>query len=375
MSYSLNKNGKLKLDLGQNKTYEIIIGAYNLSRIGDYLKRRLPANSFFIVTSPVINNLYGKQLESSISNAGFLPDNILIAEVPEGEESKSVDYWLELLGKIYKFDSAIQRQTMILNLGGGVIGDLGGFVAAAYRRGIDYIQIPTTLLANVDSAVGGKVGIDFRNAKNLIGAFYQPKLVWVDLSLLKSLDKRQIRSGLSEIIKYAMICDADLFAYLEEHIYDVLALDMDALKHVVEVSYSIKAEIVQADEFDRNGVRAKLNFGHTVGHAIEAAAGYSSYTHGEAVAIGMVAACEIAQCLGMFSKSQTKALEDLLVRVGLPVRACNVGLEPVMDSLLHDKKFVRGKNRFVLPSSIGRVELIEDVDEGIIRQVVADRLE
>ncbi len=368
------ENKKLKVELGPDRSYEIIIACQNLKEFGAHLRSLQLGNSIFIITTPVINNLYGEQLTCGLKTAGFAPQDILLVEVPAGEQSKSVEQWLKLVEELYQFDQQLERQVVLLNFGGGVVGDLGGYVAASYRRGINYVQLPTTLLANVDSAVGGKVAVDFKEAKNLIGAFYQPRLVWVDLALLKSLDARQIISGLAEVIKYGVICDPELFVFVEEHYKAILALEIWALERIVVSSYAIKAQMVEADEWDNRGVRIKLNLGHTVGHAIEAAAGYAAYTHGEAVAVGMLCAAEIARGLGMLAKAELVRLEKLLVEVGLPVGVKGVSLEQIMDSLLHDKKFVRGRNRFVLPTGIGKVEIREGVSDKLIRQVIAGRL-
>jgi 3-dehydroquinate synthase len=371
----IHSDEKLKVGLGPDRGYEIVIGCRNLDQLGSHLRSLQLGNSIFIVTTPVINRLYGEQLLTSLTKAGFSPQDILLAQVPDGEQSKSVQQWLELIDKLYQFDRELKRQVMLINFGGGMVGDLGGYVAASYRRGIDYVQLPTTLLAHVDSAVGGKVGIDFNQAKNLIGAFYQPRLVWVDLALLETLNRRQISSGLAEVIKYGVICDPGLFAFVEEHYGDILGLKMRALRQVVKTCYAIKARMVEADERDNQGVRVKLNLGHTVGHAIEAAAGYAPYTHGEAVAVGMLCAAEIALAQGMFSEAELNRLESLLVKVGLPVKAEGVKLTQIMDSLLHDKKFVRGRNRFVLPTRIGEVRTVEGVPDELVRRVVASRLQ
>ncbi len=365
---------KLKVELGSDRGYEIIIASQNLKEFGAHLRSLQFGNSLLIITTPVINNLYGEQLRHSLKEAGFASQDILLVEVPDGEQSKSVGQWLELVEKLYQFDRELKRQVLLINFGGGVVGDLGGYVAASYRRGIDYVQLPTTLLSNVDSAVGGKVGVDFKDAKNLIGAFYQPRLVWVDLALLKSLDERQIKSGLAEVIKYGVICDAELFNFVEQHYKDILGLELWALKRIVVTSYAIKAKMVEADERDKCGVRIMLNLGHTVGHAVEAAAGYTGYTHGEAVALGMVCAAAIAKELGMLSQAELVRLEKLLLKVGLPVRIKGVTLAQIMGSLLHDKKFIRGQNRFVLPTKIGEVQIREGVSDELIRQVIAARL-
>jgi 3-dehydroquinate synthase len=372
--FSTTMDDELKVNLGPGRSYDIVIGFNNLHQLGPHLKSLQLGNSLFVITTSNINRLYGEQLLCSLKKAGFATRDICLIQVPDGEQSKSVEQWLKLLDELYRFDRELHRQVTLINFGGGVVGDLGGYVAASYRRGIDYVQVPTTLLSHVDSAVGGKVGIDFKEAKNLIGAFYQPRLVWADVSLLKTLDKRQIRSGLAEVIKYGVICSPELFSYLEEHHTDVLNLDPQALQYVVKTSYAIKIQLVEADELDQKGLRVKLNLGHTVGHAIEAAAGYGTYTHGEAVAVGLLCAAEIAEQLGMFSESKLSRLKNLLNSVGLPVKITGISLEQIMNSLMHDKKFIKGKNRFVLPTDIGQVQTQEGIPDKLIRQVVGVHL-
>ncbi len=358
--------------MGPGRSYQVVIGSQNLPRLGFQLNTW--GNSVFVITNHKINSLYGQQLIDSLKSAGITSENILVSCVPDTEQSKSVECWLRLIQELYEFDATIKRRIVLVNLGGGVVGDLGGFVAATYRRGIPYVQVPTTLLSNVDSALGGKVGLDHNEAKNIIGAFYQPRLIWVDLSLLRTLDSRQLSSGLSEVIKYGVICSPALFGFVEQHLADIFSCNEQVLHHIVQESYQIKARLVEIDEFDQKGHRIILNFGHTIGHALEAAAGYEGYTHGEAVAVGMICAAEIASRMGIFPQEDVQRLEQLLVRANLPVRARGVSVEQIMQSLAHDKKFVGGRNRFVLPTAIGQVVVKEGVDEELIRKVVGERI-
>ncbi len=364
---------RLTVNLG-SRSYRIVVGANNLGELGPALQALDLGNSIFIVTTPRIAGLYAQLLIDKLASAGFPKSDIYLAQVPEGEEHKSSDEWLNLLHELMEFDRELTRHILVLNLGGGMIGDLGGFVAATYRRGVAYVQVPTTLLADVDSALGGKVGIDFGNAKNLVGAFYQPRLVWLELDFLQTLGERELRSGIAEIVKYGVIAEPELFAYLEEHYQQVLAKDVVALRSAILPSARVKAQMIEQDELDNLGIRVKLNFGHTVGHAIEAAAGYTRYTHGEAISIGMVCAGEIARALGMFSQEELGRLERLLTTFGLPVRISQVDFEKAWESLLHDKKFIRGENRFVLPVKIGAVEVRSDVPHELIRQVITSRM-
>ncbi|MEE8360067.1 MAG: 3-dehydroquinate synthase, partial [Candidatus Omnitrophota bacterium] len=289
-----------------------------------------------------------------------------LIKVPDTEKSKSNLQVVRVIESIVKIDKG--RGIFIISLGGGVVGDLSGFVASIYKRGVPYIQIPTTLLAQVDSAIGGKVAIDLTSAKNLVGAFYQPRLVVSDISMLRSLPARQIRSGLGEIIKYGIIKDLKLFSYLEENIYRIKRLNKDALEYIITRSSAIKAQVVHLDEYDNRGIRASLNFGHTIGHALETACGYSKlYSHGEAVALGMVAASRIAVQLGLLEDISLKRIIKLLKEAGLPTEiSSRLKTEKIMKAQTHDKKIIRGVNRFVLPVKIGRTRIYEDIPRRLI---------
>jgi len=267
---------------------------------------------------------------------------------------------------------------VLFAFGGGVIGDLVGFVAAVFRRGIPYVQLPTTLLAQVDSAIGGKVGVDLPFAKNLVGAFYQPRLVFNHLGMLRTLPLRQRRSGLAEIIKYAVIADPTLFRFLEQHLEVGLAGELGFLRIVVERCCRIKARVVAHDERESIGLRTQLNFGHTLGHALEAATGYRRFTHGEAIAIGMACASRLSTALGLMPLADHTRLLRLLGATGLPTHASGIRLAAVKQALRYDKKFVRGQIRWVLPTRIGEVMVSESVPTSlmwrVIRQHVCDRV-
>jgi 3-dehydroquinate synthase len=291
-----------------------------------------------------------------------------VAEVPDGEAYKSLN-WASRLYDIM-VEHRMDRRSPVIALGGGVIGDLTGFVAATYMRGVPFIQVPTSLLAQVDASVGGKVAVDHPRGKNLIGAFYQPELVLISLDTLRTLSDRELRAGLAEVIKYGVIADEALFVYLERHIERVLARDEDALAHLVARSCEIKAEVVAGDEREQ-GRRAMLNFGHTTGHALEAHLGYGSLLHGEAVAIGMLAAARLAERMGMLDAAPVERIRNLVERTGLPVFCGNMDIEAVMNLMQHDKKAVGGRLRFVLPTRIGEVILRDDVDEADIRAALA----
>jgi 3-dehydroquinate synthase len=262
------------------------------------------------------------------------------------------------------------RAPLLLAFGGGVVGDLTGLAAAVFRRGVPYVQLPTTLLAQVDSAIGGKVGVDLPAGKNLVGAFYQPRLVWNNTRLLASLPPRQRRSGLSEIIKYGAMADARLFAYVEQRLDDCLALKPAAVAYLVRRCAAIKADIVSRDERETTALRATLNFGHTLGHALEAATAYRRWTHGEAIAIGMCAAAALSAALGQCAPATAQRLQRLIAAAGLPTIARNLALEPVWQALRQDKKFIHGRPRWVILKKIGQVVVTERVAEAATRQVV-----
>jgi 3-dehydroquinate synthase len=368
----------ITINLG-DRSYPVIVGCKNLAKLGTTIKELNLGTGVFLITDNTVGALYKNEVVQHLKQAGV--QQVQVGEIPSGEQSKTIANWEKMLSEIADFDNGLNKQLVVVNLGGGVMGDLGGFVAASYRRGINYVQAPTTLLANVDSAVGGKVAVNFKNGKNLIGAFYQPNLVYVDLNLLRSLPLAELKTGLAEVIKYGVIADKDLFHFLEENYQQILNCHLkepdynwNALEHIVIRSYEIKARIVELDERDTKGIRAKLNFGHTFAHAIEGATNYSRYRHGDAVAIGMICACELGNLLGMFSKEETNALEDLIKKIGLPTHIKGCTLPDILKYLSHDKKFVNKKNRLVLPRKLGEVVIEEGVDETLLEQVIAQRI-
>lgn len=345
------------------RSYDIAIGRGLLKKSGILLKTLGIGNDAVVITNKTLHRLYGKILEDSFRRSSI---NIRFELVPDSEKAKSLKVLTPLICAISSFD--VGRSVFIVSFGGGVIGDLAGFVASVYKRGVPYIQMPTTLLAQVDSSIGGKVAVDLPVAKNLAGAFYQPKMVISDASILKSLPKREITSGLAEIIKCGVIKDPRLFAYLEGNVGRVLRLEPAAVEYVVSRSSAIKARAVEKDELDKRRVRMILNFGHTVGHAIEAASGYGSrYNHGEAVAIGMIAASRMAVKLGMAEESVAGRIEDLIKKSGLPTTIKGLALIDIYGALRHDKKFEGAANRFVLPVDVGRVRIVENIPERVIK--------
>lgn len=292
---------------------------------------------------------------------------IIFVFVPSGERAKSFEVFKDVVQRVSQRASGFEP--LIVAIGGGVVGDLAGFVAATYRRGVSLLHVPTTLLAQVDSSIGGKVAIDLPHAKNMVGTFYQPDAVITDTGLLSTLPEAQMRNGMAEVIKYGVIADKSLFETIEQNVSSLLK-KTGPLSRVVASCVRIKAQVVQADVFDKKDIRIILNFGHTMGHAIEAASGYSGYTHGEAVALGMLLAGDIACELGLFSQDQQARVAQLINSAKLPTQIAGVGNRDIMRCLKHDKKFKAGKNRFVLPVSIGNVTVVEDVPQPVIEKAL-----
>lgn len=342
--------GQLVVDLGE-RTYKIHCGSRLLLRTGSYLQNLDLAAPCLVVSNATVADLYWPAVEAGLKEAGFQPH---LALVPDGEEAKSLEVAAELYNAA--LDAGIERRAAIIALGGGVVGDVAGFIAATWLRGVPFIQLPTTLLAQVDSSVGGKVAVNHPGGKNLIGAFYQPRVVLADTDTLATLPPREIRAGLAEVIKYGVIADADFFAYLEEHLEQALTGDRGVLENIILRCCALKAEVVAGDERE-SGRRAILNFGHTVGHAVEAVTGFNTYRHGEAVAMGMVAASRIATRRGMFTQAETSRLVHLLKRAGLPVELPTLDQAAFRKALGHDKKIARGQLRMVLPEKLGQVRI------------------
>ena len=353
---------KVRVRLGSNG-YEIQIGSGLLMQTGQQLKGIGFGDKLVIVTDPTVKSLYGNVLKQSLTRGGF---KVAILQIPEGEEQKS----LETAGRLYDELSNFyaERATPILALGGGVIGDVAGFVAATYLRGVPLIQIPTTLLAQVDSSIGGKVAVNYGKLKNKIGAFYQPRLVISDINILETLTPGELSDGLAEAIKYGVIWDEDFLAYFERNIDQVKSLDGRALEIVVFRSAKIKAEVVEKDERDL-GLRNILNYGHTIGHAIESVSDFK-VQHGEAVAIGMLAAGRISNKLGIFDRNELVRLKNVIERANLPTEIPNLEVEKIIQAMKHDKKILKGKIRFILPKSIGNVFITDEVSPSLVEQAL-----
>jgi len=337
-----------------DRSYKIRIGSGTLAALGDACRKLDLGAKAAVVTNPTVAALYLAPVTRSLEKAGF---QVSTFEVPDGERHKHLRWIARLYDHLVseRFD----RSCFLVALGGGVVGDMAGFAAATYLRGVPFVQVPTTVVAQVDSSVGGKTGVNHPSGKNLIGAFHQPAQVHVDLSVLATLPRRELLGGIAEVVKYGVIADADFFAYLERHVDKVLALDPKALSRVVGRCCEIKAEVVAEDEREVSGRRAILNYGHTVGHALEAVTRYRRYKHGEAVAIGMAAAARMAVALGTLKPDAAAAVEGLLTRFGLPTALPRrVPREDLLAAMGLDKKVKAGHIRMVLPDRIGRVGLV-----------------
>ena len=345
-------------------SYNIRIGSNLLLQTGRWLKESGFADKLVIITNPVVRKLYGDTLEQNLAKEGF---RVTVLLVPDGEQHKS----LEVADRLYTELTSCyaERMTPVIALGGGVIGDLAGFVAATYLRGLPFVQIPTTLLAQVDSSIGGKAAVNLGQVKNIVGAFYQPKLVISDIGVLKTLPAKEFTNGLAEVIKYGIACDKELFTFIEQNLEKIKALDEQVLEEIVFRSARIKAGFVEKDERDL-GLRAVLNYGHTVGHAIESASDFR-VRHGEAVAVGMLAAARISHQLGILDENAVTRLRNVMERAGLPVKMPNIELGRMVQAITHDKKVLSGKIRFVFPKLIGET-LITEVSPSLIEQVLVD---
>jgi 3-dehydroquinate synthase len=349
------------------RSYAIYIGPNMLDQVGNLLGQLPLTKRALVVTQPAIGATYGGRVLESLRAQGFVAETY---EVLDAEEAKSLA-WLE---HIYDrlVDLRLDRRSPIIALGGGVVGDLAGFAAATYLRGVPFVQMPTTLLGQVDSSIGGKTAINHPRGKNLIGAFYQPRVVLIDIDTLQTLPPRDLRSGMAEVVKYGVIARPDLFERLENCTLDTLMQDATLLTQVIHDCCQIKADVVSADEHE-TGIRLTLNFGHTFGHAIEAAGGFSTYTHGEAVAIGMVWATELSLRMGLCDPQLLERLKRLLSTLGLPI-ALTGQVEGVRDALLLDKKVLAGRSRFILVEDIGKVSIRDDVPTQLVEEVVAEGL-
>jgi len=357
----------VKVPLG-DKSYDILIGPGILSELGNMLSEFLPGRSFVMVTDSTVEDYLGVDLMNILEGAGV---KVSMITFPAGEESKRMDVVVDLARRMVGLGA--DRGTVVLALGGGVTGDMAGFLASIYMRGIPFIQIPTTLLAQVDSSVGGKTGVDLPEGKNLLGTFAQPLRVYADIGVLCTLPAQELRNGLAEVIKYGMIWREELFAMLEEKWWDVVNLEPHVTADIVKQSCEIKAHVVAEDEKE-GGLRRILNFGHTIGHAVEASSDYR-IPHGEAVAMGMMAVARISESRDMLSSEEVERLAALLDRFRLPRTIPDyIDDDSIIRLIQHDKKVKDGRVHFVLCRGIGQTEIVDDVNsEEIIRAVAACR--
>ncbi len=338
------------------RSYDIEIGSGNLGEAARFCDAEQEDSHAVIITDTNVDDLYGEAVAEPLQEAGAQVD---ILAVDAGEQSKSPEVATELWEQL--LDQGADRQTVVVALGGGVVGDLAGFVAATFGRGLRFVQIPTTLLAQVDSSVGGKVGVNLPGGKNMVGAFWQPRGVLIDVDVLSSLPDREYRAGLAEVVKYGVIQDAEFFAYLEANIESVNSRDAGVLTRIVERCCRLKADVVEQDEREETGLRAILNYGHTFCHAFEAATGYEQLLHGEGVAIGMMCAARLAERLGRVDAAFVERQRALLEEFGLPLDVPEVERDELIELMYRDKKVERGRLRFVLPTRLGHVELVRDV--------------
>ncbi len=358
----------LKVSLGE-RAYHIHLGEDFLSDLSPFVAHFANAK-VAILSNATIAPLYLAQLKKSLLNIGITSFDIIL---PDGEAYKNWQNLNLIFDALLK--NHCERKTPLIALGGGVIGDMGGFAAACYQRGMPFVQIPTTLLAQVDSSVGGKTAINHPLGKNMIGAFYQPSLVLIDIKTLQTLPLREFNSGLAEVIKYGLIGDLPFFNWLNENMEKLMARDKNALQHAIYQSCAHKARVVAADEKE-TGERALLNFGHTFGHAIETGFGYGKFLHGEAVAIGAMMAAELSCALGLLQKEDVQKIEDLFTRAQLPVFAPykdNFSVEDFVNLMAHDKKVEEGKLRLILLQKIGQAFIQKDVSTERIKEAIAKR--
>lgn len=347
------------------RSYDIAITSGGLASIEHFIGQCCTCSHAVVISDANVMPLYGNVLANRLRNSVGRVDAFA---VPAGEASKSVAQLSALWESLLTVRA--DRKSVVIAVGGGVVGDLAGFAAASFTRGLRFIQVPTTLLAQVDSSVGGKVGINLPHAKNMVGAFWQPAFVLIDTEVLPSLPAREYCAGLAEVVKYGVIMDADFFGYLEQHVAEIRRRDAAVLRTIVARCCRLKADVVEHDERETTGLRAILNYGHTYAHALEAVLAYGELLHGEAVAIGMMVAARLAERLGRVPAEFSHRQEMLLKQFDLPVLSPQVDPQAILRHMRHDKKVEHGRLRFVLPSRIGHVEIVDDIDDGVVWQLL-----
>ncbi len=367
----------LRFSEPRNSGYSIQIQPGLLGQAGQLLKKLAPGRSPFIISSPRVYALWGRKLEASLRKAGF--KDLARHLVPDGERNKHLGSYTQALKALADFGQGQRRRPIVLLLGGGVIGDLGGFVAATYKRGLPFVQMPTTLLSMVDSSVGGKLGVDLKTArgviKNLVGTFAQPQSVWIDPAMLSTLAHREIRAGMAEAVKTAALFDPRLFSAIEKNPTAYLTAQPAVITQLIQRCVGHKARVVARDEFDRHGLRTLLNLGHTFGHAVEAASGFK-LLHGECVAFGMACAVDLAFALEKPShakRAELRRIEALLIRLGLPTRLKGLSLVKILKTMSEDKKFEAGMI-FIVPKGLGKAQAQPVKNLALIREILRKRL-
>jgi 3-dehydroquinate synthase len=348
------------------RSYDIEIGSGNLRETAKFCDAEADDAHAVIITDANVDDLYTEPVADSLVEFGAEVD---ILSVEAGEQSKAPEVASELWEQM--LDQGADRKSVVVALGGGVVGDLAGFVAATFARGLRFVQVPTTLLAQVDSSVGGKVGVNLPGGKNMVGAFWQPRGVVVDVDVLGTLPEREYRAGLAEVVKYGVIQDAEFFALLEANVEPINLRDHAVLTRIIERCCRLKADVVEQDELEESGLRAILNYGHTFGHAFEAATGYEELLHGEGVAIGMMCAARLAQRIGRVDAAFVQRQRSLLEAFSLPLAVPEVAPDELVELMYRDKKVDRGKLRFVLPSRIGHVDCVSEIATGDIVAALA----
>lgn len=355
---------KLNINLNE-RSYPIYITT-DYSELGKSLQSARLRGKLVLITDTNVDKHQSDLCIKSLEGYDYEINKFVI---PAGEKSKNLD----TIKEIYQFliDLKLDRDSTLVALGGGVVGDITGFVAATFLRGINFVQVPTSLLAQSDSSVGGKVGVDFNDSKNIIGAFYQPRLVYINVNSLKTLPKRELQSGLAEVIKHSIIQDSDFFEYIDYNVNKIFSFDESVLQYLAKINCSIKGDVVEKDEKE-SGLRANLNFGHTIGHAIETVMNFE-LLHGECVALGMIGAFKMAQYMEMVEEDLVEKVKETLKKVGLPVRLAGIDVEKVYKQMFYDKKIKGNKLTFILPRrKISEVIQCTIDDEKLIKRAIAD---
>lgn len=347
----------IRVDLGE-RSYDVHVGPGLLELVGPSASQTDRVSSAVVITDSNVGPLYADAVMRSLKAAGV---RAALIDFPAGEQHKTLDTLGRILNELFSIVPAVDRRTLVIPLGGGVAGDMGGFAAAVALRGMRFLQVPTSLLADVDASVGGKTAVDHAAGKNLIGAFHQPSGVLIDVEALQTLPAEQLRSGLAECVKHAFIRDASLLEYIEQNADAISACQGEVMTELIARNVAIKSDVVAEDERE-SGVRAHLNFGHTVGHAIETAEGYGGMTHGQGVALGMIANCEMARLRGTIDGSLVDRLTHVLRSLGLATTWANLDAGQLWELMQHDKKTMGGKVRMILPTQLGAVEIVEDTD-------------